>query len=92
MAVPELLVVDDPDDRGDTSTTRHAATPIPSAARAQRKISGTRITTWPATMTRLSRTSPSSMEANARASPRAKTMTPIMITIAARRNTQSSLS
>ena len=62
------------------------------AARSQRKTMGMRMTTYPATITPLSRTSPSSIDANACSRPSASTITPTICTIVARRITQSSVS
>ena len=53
---------------------------------------GTRITTYPATMTPTSRVPPRSMDANISGIPSDKTITPTICTIVATRNTQSSLS
>jgi hypothetical protein len=53
---------------------------------------GTRITTYPTTMTPTSRATPRSMEANISGIPSDKMITPTICTIVATRNTQSSLS
>jgi hypothetical protein len=58
----------------------------------QRKTMGTRITTYPTTMTPTSRATPRSMEANISGIPSDKMITPTICTIVATRNTQSSLS
>ena len=55
------------------------------ATRSHWKTIGTRITTYPSTITRLSRTSPSSMDANMSGSPSARISTPIICTIVASR-------
>ena len=58
----------------------------------QRNTIEVRITTYPATITPLSSVAPWSIEANICSRPSARTITPTICTIVARRKTQSSVS
>ena len=67
--------------------TRHTLTRSGSwrLARAHCAIIGTRITTYPSTITRMSRWSPCSSDSNMSGSPSARISTPTICTIVVRR-------